>query len=140
MSEDTKDFQDINKAVSKEDVAKAYGKYSEQFTPKPNYLANCLKAFLVGGGVCTAAYFAAGRLAAAGLSQRNAETYVTIGLVMIAQLLTGIGIFDKIFSYFVYRPKFFSISSNFFNVLLKTSLTACRVVLFCSAISARLAL
>ena len=96
MSEDTKDFQDINKAVSKEDVAKAYGKYSEQFTPKPNYLANSLKAFLVGGGVCTAAYFAAGRLAAAGLSQRNAETYVTIGLVMIAQLLTGIGIFDKI--------------------------------------------
>lgn len=37
--------------IQKKDVAKAYEKYSKQFTPKPTYLANCLRAFIVGGRV-----------------------------------------------------------------------------------------
>ena len=100
MSEDKKDYRDSNsekrKEVSKADVAKAYEKYSGQFTPKPNYLGNSLRAFFAGGGLCAAAYFAASRLAAAGVSQKNAETYVTISIVVIAQLLTGFGVFDNI--------------------------------------------
>lgn len=96
----TKDNSDKNKVpkkdVKKKDVAKAYEKYTEQFTPKPTYLANSLKAFFVGGALCTAAYFAAARLAAAGLSQKNAETYVTVSIIAMAQLLTGLGVFDTI--------------------------------------------
>lgn len=85
--------------VEKKDVAKAYENYSKQFTPKPTYLVNCLKAFIIGGLICCAAYFANNRLMTGGISEKDASTYVTLGLVVIAQFLTGIGIFDKLAHY-----------------------------------------
>lgn len=85
--------------VEKKDVAKAYENYSKKFTPKPTYLVNCLKAFIIGGLICCAAYFANNRLIAGGISEKDASTYVTLGLVVIAQFLTGIGIFDKLAHY-----------------------------------------
>ncbi len=84
------------KEVKKKDVAKAYEKYSKQFTPKPTYFANCLRAFLIGGLVCTAGYYINNMLVARGISEKDAGTYVTIGIVALAQLLTGFGIFDSI--------------------------------------------
>ena len=86
----------MEQKTKKKDIAKAYGKYSKQFTPKPTYFANCLKAFIVGGGVCTAAYFMNNMLIDKGLSEQDAGTYVTVTLVALAQLLTGIGVFDTI--------------------------------------------
>jgi len=84
-------------AKRKKEIAKAYGKYAKQFTPRPNYIGNCLKAFLAGGAICTAALAAQNYLTGpAGLSEKDAGTFVTIGLIMIAQLLTGLGVFDVI--------------------------------------------
>lgn len=88
-----------NQKVKKKDVAKAYGKYSKQFTPKPTYFANCVKAFLSGGALCTAAYYANNLIIDRGISEKDAAIYVTIGLVVLAQLLTGIGVFDTIGKY-----------------------------------------
>ena len=82
--------------VKKKDVAKAYEKYSKQFTPKPTYFSNCLRAFIVGGLVCTAAYFASNFLVGKGVKEKDAIIYVTIGIVALAQLLTGFGVFDTI--------------------------------------------
>lgn len=82
--------------VKKKDVAKAYEKYSKQFTPKPTYFSNCLKAFIVGGLVCTAAYFVSNFLVGKGIKEKDAIIYVTIGIVALAQLLTGFGVFDSI--------------------------------------------
>ena len=84
------------KEVQKKDVAKAYEKYSKQFTPKPTYFANCMRAFIVGGLVCTAGFYISNLLVSKGLSEKDAGTYVTIGIVALAQLLTGFGIFDSI--------------------------------------------
>ena len=84
------------KQASPKDVAKAYEKYAEKFTPKPTYLKNCLKAFVVGGAICTAALFAVNRLSANGMPKEDAGTFVTMGLICTAQLLTGIGWFDTI--------------------------------------------
>ncbi|MGC2872192.1 stage V sporulation protein AC [Ihubacter sp. rT4E-8] len=84
------------KEVQKKDVAKAYEKYTKQFTPKPTYFANCLRAFLIGGLVCTAGYYINNMLIARGLSEKDAGLYVTIGIVALAQLLTGFGVFDSI--------------------------------------------
>ena len=39
----------------KKEIAKAYGRYAKQFTPRPNYVGNCLKAFITGGAICTLA-------------------------------------------------------------------------------------
>lgn len=86
----------MEKEIKKKDVAKAYEKYSKQFTPKPTYFANCLRAFIIGGLVCTAAYYVNNLLIAKGLSEKDAGTYVTIGIVALAQLLTGFGVFDTI--------------------------------------------
>lgn len=82
--------------IQKKDVAKAYEKYSKQFTPKPTYFANCLRAFIVGGLVCTAGFYVSKLLMDKGMPKEDAGTYVTIGIVALAQLLTGFGVFDSI--------------------------------------------
>jgi len=81
---------------SKKDIAKAYEAYTKKFTPKPTYLKNCLKAFLTGGIICTAAFYVNNRLMDLGLKEDDAGNLVTLGIIVLAQLLTGIGIFDRI--------------------------------------------
>lgn len=88
--------KEIKLMISKKDIGKAYGKYAKKFTPRPNYVGNCLKAFFVGGAICAAALLAENRLQDMGLDQKDARTFVTISLVALAQLLTGLGVFDVI--------------------------------------------
>ena len=76
--------------------AKAYEKYATNFTPKPRYLTNISKAFIIGGSICTMAMFIQNKMISYGISEKQAGTYVTVLLIMTAQLLTGIGVFDKI--------------------------------------------
>jgi len=80
----------------KKQIAKAYEKYAKQFTPRPDYFGNGLRAFLVGGSICTAALWAQNMLQKRGFTQQDAGTFVTVGLVMCAQLLTGLGVFDSL--------------------------------------------
>ena len=55
-----------------------------------------LKAFIVGGSLCTAAMYVQNVLTETGVSKEMAGNYVTVGIVMLAQLLTGLGLFDSI--------------------------------------------
>ena len=82
--------------ISKKDVAKAYGNYAKGFYPRPRYMMNGIRAFVIGGLICTAALWYQNRLITMGISQKEASVYVTITLIAIAQLLTGIGKFDVI--------------------------------------------
>lgn len=82
--------------VEKKDIAKAYEKYSSKFTPRPKYFANSLKAFFVGGALCTASLWLENQFISMGVSQKNSSIYVVMILVMLAQLLTGLGCFDTI--------------------------------------------
>ena len=84
------------KTIQKKEVAKAYEKYAEKFTPKPTYLKNCIIAFIVGGLICMAALYVKNRLTAGGIGEEDAGTFVTMMLVCTAQLLTGFGWFDTI--------------------------------------------
>ena len=86
----------MKKEVQKKDIAKAYEVYAKTFTPKPTYLKNCIKAFLVGGSICTIAYFLHNVLIRFGVEKDDAGMFITIGTIMIAQLLTGLGVFDTI--------------------------------------------
>ncbi len=81
---------------SKKDISKAYGEYAKQFTPKPAYFKNNLRAFFVGGAICMASLWYQNKLMGMGLSQKDAGTFVTITLIVAAQLLTGLGVFDVI--------------------------------------------
>lgn len=76
--------------------AKAYEKYAEKFMPKPRYVVNILKAFWVGGMICLAAMFIQEQLITKGLPEKQAGSIVTVILIMTAQLLTGLGVFDRI--------------------------------------------
>ncbi len=86
----------MSKRPSKKDIAKAYNEYAKGFTPRPKYLMNGLRAFVVGGGICVAALWYQNKLVDMGVSENEAGIYVTITLVIIAQLLTGFGVFDVI--------------------------------------------
>ncbi len=90
-----KDSDEKEKKLRK-DIGKAYGDYVKQFTPSPAYVSNGIKAFLVGGLICTAAFWLQKRLQDGGMSEKDAGAFVTIGLVMSAQLLTGLGVFDSL--------------------------------------------
>ena len=81
---------------TKKDVAKAYRKYAKGFTPRPNYISNGLRAFLIGGLICAAALWYQNKLIDMGLSKEDAGIFVTITLIAISQLLTGIGVFDVV--------------------------------------------
>jgi len=84
----------------KKEIAKAYGRYAKQFTPRPRYFTNCLKAFVSGGFICTAALWGQNYLTGRfNLSQETAGVYITLTLISLAQLLTGFGVFDMIAKY-----------------------------------------
>lgn len=84
------------KQVRKKDIAKAYEKYSDQFTPKPKYFMNSFKAFITGGLICAVSLWLENKFIASGMPEKEAAVYVVIILVMLAQLLTGLGWFDTI--------------------------------------------
>lgn len=93
-----RDFMQITKQKNKKQT-KEYEKYVKQFTPKPAYFSNALKAFLVGGAICEAAYLIQSLLEKNGIGEKDAGSIVTVGLVCLAQLLTGLGWFDTITKY-----------------------------------------
>lgn len=96
MSEKNREVQEKKEKKQKKEISKAYGKYASQFTPKPDFVGNGLKAFLIGGAVCTVSLWFQNRLIAGGMNQKDAGTFVTLTLVVVAQLLTGLGLFDSI--------------------------------------------
>ncbi len=89
----------MNRKPTKKDIAKAYGKYAKGFTPRPNYLNNTVRAFLIGGLICTASLWFQNRLTLMGIDEKDAGILTTISLIAIAQLLTGFGVFDVIAKY-----------------------------------------
>lgn len=81
---------------NKEKQQKEYEQYVKQFMPKPKYLSNCIRAFLVGGLICIGAYYVQGLIVKQGFNKEDAGTFVTVLLICSAQLLTGFGVFDTI--------------------------------------------
>ncbi len=89
----------MDRKPTKKDIAKAYGKYAKGFTPKPNYFRNTLRAFLVGGLICVVTMWFQNRIISMGIDEKDAGIFTTITLVALAQLLTGLGVFDVIAKY-----------------------------------------
>ena len=76
---------------------KTYKKYADARAPRSSILKNCLWAFAVGGIICCGAeglktlYMNFLRL-----PKDDAGTLVSVTLVFVSVLLTGLGVFDKI--------------------------------------------
>ena len=73
-----------------------YGKYvSARATPSP-IVKDMAWAFCVGGAICAGGQFLSNLYQGWGVSKEDAGTWVSITLIFLAALLTGLGVFDDI--------------------------------------------
>lgn len=82
--------QDVNKRNE------SYNEYVKTVTKKTDCLLNCLKAFIMGGCICTLGQLVTNLLMRGGLSMDDASSYTTIILVFLSALFTGLGIYPKL--------------------------------------------
>ncbi|EMA6341419.1 stage V sporulation protein AC [Bacillus cytotoxicus] len=69
----------------------------KDYHPKPNYMMNCVKAFLVGGVICTVGEALMKMyIHSFHFSEQNAGNITIATLVLLSSILTGLGIYDKI--------------------------------------------
>ena len=76
---------------------KKYEKYAQAHAPKSPIVKECIKAFLFGGFICALAQGFSdiyGKLL--GLDEETAGTLTSVTLILIAVILTAVGVFDKI--------------------------------------------
>lgn len=75
---------------------KTYKKYVKKRAPKSNLPADCAKAFLVGGIICTIGQGLLDLYKYLGLPEEDAKTLVPVSLIFLASLLTALNVFDNI--------------------------------------------
>lgn len=80
-------------ATTKKDL---YNQYVEDMTPKHNRFLNCVRAFLVGGAICTLGQGFLNLYAYLGASKENTHLYTTISLILLSVLMTGFGLYSKL--------------------------------------------
>ena len=76
---------------------KQYKKYAKAHAPKSPILKNCLRAFLIGGLICSIGEILLliySRLC--GMSEESASTLTSVTLVFISIFLTALGVYDRI--------------------------------------------
>lgn len=73
-----------------------YQGYASARAAKSKLLPDCCKAFLVGGIICTIGQGLYDLYAMTPMTEENVKTMVSVTLIFLAALLTGIGVFDKI--------------------------------------------
>ncbi|MFT4413246.1 stage V sporulation protein AC [Fredinandcohnia humi] len=83
--------------ASKQKIKDDYKNNIKKFQPKPPYLINCLKAFLVGGAICCIGQGIQNfYITVFDFSKQDAGNPTVATLILIAAILTGFGIYDKL--------------------------------------------
>ncbi len=73
-----------------------YKTHADNRAKRSPWLRNAVRAFLVGGAVCCIGQGLASLYQWVGAGEKQAGTLVSVTLIFVAGLLTGIGIFDRI--------------------------------------------
>jgi len=73
-----------------------YRAYAESRMPRSHVSRNCLRAFLVGGTICTLGQAFIEIYTALGLEKDAAGAACSVTLIFIGAVLTGLGVYDKI--------------------------------------------
>lgn len=74
-------------------------KYSDlvkEKSPNSHTFSDCAKAFLIGGGICAYGELLFKVFTLLGADEKNARTFESLSLILLASVLTMIGVFDKI--------------------------------------------
>jgi stage V sporulation protein AC len=74
----------------------SYKYYTIHHANKSPIIKDCIWAFLVGGGICAFAEFLLNVYKSLEISENNSRTLVSMSLIFLTCLLSGIGVFDKI--------------------------------------------
>ena len=75
---------------------KQYGKLVEEMSPKSPILRDSVNAFWIGGLICTLGQWLMNFYQNMGLDKEGAGTAVSISLVCLSALLTGLSLYDNI--------------------------------------------
>jgi len=73
-----------------------YGKLVQDKSPKSPLVRDCVLAFVVGGTICLLGQLAMKGYMALGLEKVDAGTAVSMSLVALSALLTGLSVYDNI--------------------------------------------
>ena len=75
---------------------KEYDKLVKDLSPKSPILKDCINAFWIGGLICTVGQLLLNGYLALGLSKEEAGTAMSMTLVAMSALLTGLSLYDDI--------------------------------------------
>ena len=73
-----------------------YKTLTEKYTPKPTIVKNVVRAFVVGGIICSIGQVIINLYVTFGLAHLEASTAATATMIFIGALLTGLGLYDDI--------------------------------------------
>lgn len=73
-----------------------YKVLTKQYTPKPTILKNVVRAFIVGGIICSIGQVIINVYVNFGMPRLEASAAATATMIFIGAFLTGIGVYDKI--------------------------------------------
>ena len=76
--------------------AQEYAKIVQKNVPKSKTAANCLRAFVIGGGICTLGQGIFELFRLWGADETLAKTLTSVTLIFLGILLTALGVYDKI--------------------------------------------
>ena len=79
--------------------SKSYTARIKAHTPPSSLYKDCIRAFFFGGAICTLGELIAALYSYLGAELQNAYTLMTVTLIFLAALLTGLGVFDNIAKY-----------------------------------------
>lgn len=87
------------KTPNEQQIMDKFQTIANQTNPKPKLVRNCVRAFLVGGAICTIGQILQTLLIKYGFSEEDVKMILPIIMVFLGALLTGVGIYDKIASF-----------------------------------------
>lgn len=76
-----------------------YSKLVKEKSKNSHTLMECIRAFLIGGGICAFGEVLFELYKMWGADEKQGRTFVSLSLIFIASVLTMIGVFDKIAKY-----------------------------------------
>ncbi len=81
---------------NKQQKQQEYQKRVEKASPNSPIVADCIRAFIVGGIICIIGQAINNFCSGLGASAEDAATYTSVTLVVLASLLTGLGLYEKL--------------------------------------------
>ena len=73
-----------------------YQQMAQKASPNSKVLRNCVVAFLIGGAICTLGQALTTLFLSLELPEKTAKAFVSITLIALSAILTGLKVYDKI--------------------------------------------